>query len=78
MAERSRARPQGEEGFDRCWYPVLPAAELDVGQVVGLPFLDGRVRFREDQLVGSDAALGRFLKYVRSYPRAHPSRDLIT
>jgi nitrite reductase/ring-hydroxylating ferredoxin subunit len=43
MAERSRIRAQGEEGFDRCWYPVLPAAELDAGRVVGLPFLDGRV-----------------------------------
>jgi phenylpropionate dioxygenase-like ring-hydroxylating dioxygenase large terminal subunit len=36
------------------------------------------IRFREDVLLSADQALARFLKYVRGYPRAHPSADFIT
>ena len=29
--------------FHRCWYPVALSSEIEAGQVVGAPFLDGRV-----------------------------------
>jgi phenylpropionate dioxygenase-like ring-hydroxylating dioxygenase large terminal subunit len=35
--------PQGERGFDQCWYPLALAAEVPVGQVVGREFLSGKV-----------------------------------
>lgn len=35
------------------------------------------IRFRPGMLTKSDKALGRFFKYLRSYPRAHPSAEFI-
>jgi len=34
--------------------------------------------FRQDQLSKSDRILGQYLRYLKRYPRAHPSRDFIT
>ena len=35
------------------------------------------VHFREDLLLPADRALTRFLRYVRSFPRANPARDFL-
>ena len=35
--------PQGEGGYDVCWYPVCMSKELQAGQVKSVSFLDGRV-----------------------------------
>jgi phenylpropionate dioxygenase-like ring-hydroxylating dioxygenase large terminal subunit len=35
--------PQGQRGFDQCWYPLALAAELAPGQVLGRAFLSGKV-----------------------------------
>lgn len=44
QAERGTAfKPQGEDGFDQCWYPVALAAELPPGTVQGAEFLNGKV-----------------------------------
>jgi phenylpropionate dioxygenase-like ring-hydroxylating dioxygenase large terminal subunit len=40
------------------------------------PILD-TIRFREDVLIDADRALGKFFRYVRDYPRAHPGDGLI-
>lgn len=36
------------------------------------------IRFRPGTLTASDRTLSKFLRYLKSYPRAHPSRDFIT
>jgi phenylpropionate dioxygenase-like ring-hydroxylating dioxygenase large terminal subunit len=36
------------------------------------------IRFRPGTLTASDRTLSRFLRYLKEYPRAHPSRDYIT
>lgn len=38
----------------------------------------GSIHFREDLLLPADRALTRFLRYVRSFPRANPARDFLT
>jgi phenylpropionate dioxygenase-like ring-hydroxylating dioxygenase large terminal subunit len=38
----------------------------------------GTVHFREDLLLPADRALTRFLRYVRSFPRANRARDFLT
>jgi nitrite reductase/ring-hydroxylating ferredoxin subunit len=38
-----RVPPQGEGGFDICWYPVCLSRDIRAGEVKGLDFLDGRV-----------------------------------
>ena len=35
------------------------------------------IHFREDLLLPADRALTRFLRYVRSFPRANPARDFL-
>jgi nitrite reductase/ring-hydroxylating ferredoxin subunit len=35
--------PQGQGGFDQCWYPLALASELAAGQVLGRQFLNGKV-----------------------------------
>jgi nitrite reductase/ring-hydroxylating ferredoxin subunit len=35
------------------------------------------IHFREDLLLPADRALVRFLRHVRSFPRAHPARDFL-
>jgi phenylpropionate dioxygenase-like ring-hydroxylating dioxygenase large terminal subunit len=35
--------PQGERGFDQCWYPLALSSEVAAGQVVGREFLNGKV-----------------------------------
>jgi phenylpropionate dioxygenase-like ring-hydroxylating dioxygenase large terminal subunit len=35
--------PQGQRGFDQCWYPLALSAEVAAGQVVGREFLNGKV-----------------------------------
>lgn len=37
----------------------------------------GTIHFREDLLLPADRALTRFLRYVRSFPRANPARDFL-
>ena len=36
-------KPQSVDGFDQCWYPVALSSEVEVGQVRGCEFLDGKV-----------------------------------
>lgn len=46
--------PQGVGGFDQCWYPIALSSELKTGEVIGRPFLDGRVAvFRGENGVAS-------------------------
>ncbi len=44
---RTRAKPvpaEGENGlFTESWFPICPSYELRQGQVIGRPFLDGRI-----------------------------------
>ncbi len=43
---RARGRKislRGEDEFHQCWFPVALSSEVAVGQVIGAPFLDGRV-----------------------------------
>lgn len=40
---KKRVRPQGEGGYDECWYPIALASEVAAGQIVRESFLDGRV-----------------------------------
>jgi phenylpropionate dioxygenase-like ring-hydroxylating dioxygenase large terminal subunit len=35
--------PQGQRGFDQCWYPLALSSEVPAGQVVGREFLNGKV-----------------------------------
>lgn len=35
------------------------------------------INYKPGLLTEADRSLGRYLKYIRSYPRAHPSRDFI-
>jgi phenylpropionate dioxygenase-like ring-hydroxylating dioxygenase large terminal subunit len=35
--------PQGERGYDQCWYPVATSSDLAPGQVLGREFLSGKV-----------------------------------
>ena len=44
VASRGKVfKPQGEDGFDQCWYPVAMSSEVTGGQVKGCEFLDGKV-----------------------------------
>jgi len=36
------------------------------------------IHFRPGTLTKSDKALGKFLQYVRNFPRAHPSAEFIS
>jgi nitrite reductase/ring-hydroxylating ferredoxin subunit len=38
-----RVPAAGEGGFDQTWYPVCWSSEVPAGEVIGRPFLDGRV-----------------------------------
>jgi phenylpropionate dioxygenase-like ring-hydroxylating dioxygenase large terminal subunit len=41
--------PQGQGGFDQCWYPLALGAELAPGQLLGREFLSGKaVLYRTD------------------------------
>jgi hypothetical protein len=35
------------------------------------------LRFQQGYLTKSDKALGKFLDYIRAYPRANPAQDFI-
>ncbi|MGD9945071.1 MAG: Rieske 2Fe-2S domain-containing protein, partial [Burkholderiaceae bacterium] len=35
--------PQGLGGYDQCWYPIALSTEVERGQVIGRPFLSGKV-----------------------------------
>lgn len=45
LANRKRdvIPPQGIGGFDQCWYPIALSTEVGQGQVIGRPFLSGKV-----------------------------------
>jgi phenylpropionate dioxygenase-like ring-hydroxylating dioxygenase large terminal subunit len=35
--------PQGEGGYDECWYPIALSSEVETGKAISQSFLDGRV-----------------------------------
>jgi hypothetical protein len=37
-----------------------------------------KMRFRPEMLTKSDLVLGRYLRFLRAFPRAHPARDFIS
>lgn len=57
---------------------MLEFGEGFAKQILGedRPVLQG-IHFREDVLVPADRALGRFLRYARQFPRAHPAAEFI-
>ena len=51
--KRPRGKPiprEGENGlFTESWFPICPSYELRPGEVIGRPFLDGRIiAFRDE------------------------------
>ena len=42
-----------------------------------LPILE-RARFKPGIMAKSDRSLTRFFRYLREYPRAHPSKEFIS
>ena len=70
--EEDEADPDGARAFLDAMY------DLEVGIATeDLPILE-RARFRPGTLTRSDKSLGRFFRYLRAYPRAHPSIDFIS
>ncbi|MFC5994481.1 Rieske 2Fe-2S domain-containing protein [Pseudonocardia hispaniensis] len=65
---------EDEQRVDR----VLGMSEALITQLQDedAPVMD-TIRFREDVLIEADRALGKFLRYVRDFPRDHPSDGLI-
>ncbi|MGX2993266.1 hypothetical protein JNUCC64_03060 [Streptomyces sp. JNUCC 64] len=64
--------PEGTEAFlDRAAAVMMGLFDDDK------PVL-GTIRFRPGLLTASDRALGRYLDYVRRYPRANPAREFLT
>ncbi len=65
------ADPEGARAFLDAMY------DMEVGIATeDLPIIE-RARFRPGTLTKSDRTLGRFIQYLRDYPRAHPSADFI-
>ena len=60
-----------------------PAQMLEMGEQFFLGLIEedtpimNTIRFRLDKVVPADRVLGRFLDYVRSFPRSHPSGEFI-
>jgi phenylpropionate dioxygenase-like ring-hydroxylating dioxygenase large terminal subunit len=40
---KGRVLPQGQGGYDTCWYPLALSTEVGPGEIQSAPFLDGRV-----------------------------------
>lgn len=71
LVEEDAADPQGTQAYlDAVW--ELEARVLSEDLVIV-----NSGRFRPQMLTRSDVSLGRFLKYLSDYPRAHPSADYI-
>lgn len=68
------AAPPGGPGADQL---------LEMGEKFFLGLIEedtpimNTIRFRADKLVPADRVLGRFVEYLRSFPRGHPARDFI-
>ncbi len=60
-----------------------PAQLLEMGEQFFLGLIEedtlimNTIRFRLDKVVPADRVLGRFIDYVRGFPRAHPSAEFI-
>ncbi|MBN9427534.1 MAG: Rieske 2Fe-2S domain-containing protein [Burkholderiales bacterium] len=65
-----RAGPQAQEHLD----DVLRVSRRTVGEDKDIL---NTIHYRQGLLTKADVTLGRFLRYLRSYPRAHPSADFI-
>ncbi|MDT9599141.1 aromatic ring-hydroxylating oxygenase subunit alpha [Sphingosinicella rhizophila] len=60
----------------RAFLDAMYALEVQVA-TEDLPIVE-RARFRPGTLTRSDKSLSRFLRYLRDYPRAHPSAQFIS
>ncbi len=57
--------PQGEGGYDQCWYALIPASQVAAGEVVRADFLDGHVAvFRGES--GKVAVVSPFCRHLGS------------
>lgn len=63
--------PEGAQAFLDAMYDLEVSVATE-----DLPIIE-RARFQPGTLTKSDRTLGRFLKYLRKYPRAHPSAPFI-
>jgi phenylpropionate dioxygenase-like ring-hydroxylating dioxygenase large terminal subunit len=70
--EDDPADPEGTKAFLDAMYDL----EVHVA-TEDLPIVE-RARFRPGMLTKSDKSLSRFLRYVRDYPRGHPSAPFIS
>jgi phenylpropionate dioxygenase-like ring-hydroxylating dioxygenase large terminal subunit len=70
--EDDPADPEGTQAFLDAMYDL----EVHVA-TEDLPILE-RARFRPGKMTRSDKTLVTFLRYLRAYPRAHPSADFIS
>jgi len=72
-----RVKPDGQPGGPG------PDQLLEMGEKFFLGLIEedtpimNTIRFRADTLVPADRILGRFIEYLRAFPRAHPSREFI-
>jgi hypothetical protein len=70
--EDDPADPEGTRNFLDAMY------DLEVGIATeDLPILE-RARFKPGTLTRSDKSLARFFRYLREFPRAHPSAEFIS
>ena len=61
-------------GAKECLEDVIRVSRRTVGEDKDIL---NTVHYRQGTLTGGDLTLGRFLNYVRRYPRAHPSAPFI-
>ncbi|MGX2993265.1 hypothetical protein JNUCC64_03050 [Streptomyces sp. JNUCC 64] len=68
---------RGDDGQEEAGAFLDRATELMMGMLADDAPVLLTMRFRPGLLTVSDRALGRYLEYVRRYPRANPARDFL-
>lgn len=70
--ENDASDPQGTQEFLEAMYDLEVAIATE-----DLPILE-RARFKPGIMAKSDRSLTRFFRYLREFPRAHPSKEFIS
>lgn len=71
---KSDGTPEGDAKVEQILF--MSHAVMIQLQDEDMPIMD-TIRFREDVLIEADRALGKFFRYVRDFPRAHPGDGYI-